>query len=59
MLAVGNDYNDLDLLSWAHTGFLVDNAPEELKIQYENVSSNNDNGFTKAVDKWMESLPVN
>ena len=27
-LAVGNDFNDLDLLEWAHTGFVTANAPE-------------------------------
>jgi Cof subfamily protein (haloacid dehalogenase superfamily) len=53
VLAVGNDYNDLDLLNWAHSGFLVANAPDELKKQYETVSSNNDSGFTEAVAKWM------
>ena len=56
VLAVGNDYNDLDLLSWAHSGFLVENAPDELKKQYETVSSNNHNGFTEAVEKWMEKI---
>ena len=53
VLAVGNDYNDLDILNWAHSGFLVENAPEELKTQYKTVSSNNNNGFTEAVEKWM------
>ncbi|HEB29661.1 MAG TPA: HAD family phosphatase [Spirochaetes bacterium] len=56
VLAVGNDYNDLDLLNWAHSGFLVENAPEELKKQFETVSSNNDSGFTEAVEKWMGGI---
>jgi Cof subfamily protein (haloacid dehalogenase superfamily) len=56
VLAVGNDYNDLDLLNWAHSGFLVENAPEELKKQYETVSSNNNNGFTEAVENWMGGI---
>jgi Cof subfamily protein (haloacid dehalogenase superfamily) len=56
VLAVGNDYNDLDLLNWVQSGFLVANAPEELKKRYDTVGSNNDSGFTEAVLKWMAEL---
>ena len=31
VVAVGNDYNDLDLLQWAGRGFVVANAPDEIK----------------------------
>ena len=47
--AVGNDYNDRDLLEWAGRGFLVENAPPDLKAEFETVSGNEENGFTEAV----------
>jgi hydroxymethylpyrimidine pyrophosphatase-like HAD family hydrolase len=33
-IALGNDYNDLDLLSWAGLSFVVYDAPMELKASY-------------------------
>ena len=53
IMAVGNDYNDVDMLSWAGQGFITANSPEELKKQYINVPSNNEDGFTKAVELWL------
>ncbi|MCK5569170.1 MAG: HAD family phosphatase [Spirochaetes bacterium] len=53
VLAVGNDYNDLDLLAWAQAAFLVENAPEELKKKFKTVGSNNESGFTEAVERWI------
>ncbi|MFO7754301.1 MAG: HAD hydrolase family protein [Desulfobacteraceae bacterium] len=50
-VAVGNDYNDLDLLEWAGTGFVVENAPSGLKKCFETVPSNNRNGVCAAVMK--------
>ena len=47
--AVGNDYNDRDLLQWAGSAFLVENAPADLKAEFETVSANGENGFTEAV----------
>lgn len=54
IMAVGNDYNDIDMLSWAGQGFITSNSPAELKERYINVPSNNDNGFTKAVELWLK-----
>ena len=34
---VGNDYNDLDMLSTFQNAFVVDNAPQELKQQFTNL----------------------
>jgi hydroxymethylpyrimidine pyrophosphatase-like HAD family hydrolase len=50
-VAVGNDYNDLDLLDWADLPFVVSNAPDELRCRYSTVASNDANGFTEAVRK--------
>ena len=49
VVAVGNDYNDRDLLEWARHSFVVSNAPESLKTRYAVVASNDDQGFTEAV----------
>lgn len=34
---IGNDYNDLDMLTTFQNAFVVDNAPDELKQQFENL----------------------
>lgn len=54
-IAVGNDYNDLDLLEWAAHSFVVANAPDDLKSQFNTVSSNNNEGVAEAVDRWFSS----
>lgn len=53
VLAVGNDYNDLDLLTWAHHRYVVGNAPDELKARFKSVSTNLENGFSDAVSRWL------
>lgn len=54
VFAVGNDYNDIDMLHWAERGFLVDNSPPELKPHFEVVASNDAGGVTEAIDRWLE-----
>jgi HAD superfamily hydrolase (TIGR01484 family) len=49
-LAVGNDYNDLDLLDWADLGCVVANAPADLCTRYRRVASHDASGFTEAVE---------
>jgi hydroxymethylpyrimidine pyrophosphatase-like HAD family hydrolase len=49
VVAVGNDYNDRDLLEWAHHAYVVANAPLSLKERYAVVASNDDQGFAEAV----------
>jgi len=49
VLAVGNDYNDRDLLEWARHAFVVANAAAPLKDRYAVVGSNDDQGFADAV----------
>ena len=48
VVAVGNDYNDEDLLRWAGRGFLVDNGAKVLRGQFNLVTSNNDCGVSRA-----------
>jgi hydroxymethylpyrimidine pyrophosphatase-like HAD family hydrolase len=50
VLAVGNDYNDIELLSWARKGVVVENAPGDMKSAFDTVRSNDEAGFTEAVE---------
>ena len=51
--AVGNDYNDLDLLGWAHRSYVVENAPEDLSPGSMAVASNDESGVAMAVEHWL------
>ena len=53
VLAVGNDYNDLDLLEWSGTGYMVANAPDELRDRFPTVASHDRCGVTEAVQRWL------
>jgi HAD superfamily hydrolase (TIGR01484 family) len=55
ILAVGNDYNDLDLLSWARHRFVVSNAPDELRNRFPMVRSSSESGFSEAVHHWLHT----
>lgn len=52
-MAVGNDYNDLDLLEWAAQGYVVENAPDDLKSEFQQVTSNNNGGVAEAASRWL------
>jgi hydroxymethylpyrimidine pyrophosphatase-like HAD family hydrolase len=52
--AVGNDYNDEDLLAWAGGGYIVANGPERLKDIFPSVVSNNEGGVSEAVLRWLQ-----
>jgi hydroxymethylpyrimidine pyrophosphatase-like HAD family hydrolase len=54
VMAVGNDYNDLDLLRWAARSFVVNGAPEELLGLFPTVHSADESDFSVAVDRWQE-----
>ena len=54
-LSIGNDYNDLDLLEWAGTSFVVENAPQDLKERFPVVASHNASGVSEAVQRWLAS----
>jgi len=48
-LGIGNDFNDIDLLNFTHYSYVVDNAPLELKQQYQITASVDHNGFSKII----------
>ena len=52
-LAVGNDYNDCDMLDWAGTSYVVSNAPAPLKQRYSVTASNKDAGVSVCIARWQ------
>ena len=53
-IAVGNDYNDLDMLEWAERACVVSNAPPSMRVRYKVVCANDEDGFSEAVRGWQE-----
>jgi hydroxymethylpyrimidine pyrophosphatase-like HAD family hydrolase len=54
-VAIGNDYNDLDLLDWADLSYVVGNAPADLCARYTTVPSNDAAGFSEAVRRALSA----
>jgi hydroxymethylpyrimidine pyrophosphatase-like HAD family hydrolase len=54
--AVGNDYNDEDLLHWSGQSFIVANGPPSLKALFQSVASNDNGGVNEAVSRWLSAL---
>jgi hypothetical protein len=52
VLAVGNDYNDLDLREWAAASYLVAGSPPELSARVPVACSGEDSDFAEAVQRW-------
>ena len=48
-LAIGNDYNDLDMLDWAARACVVSNAPPWMRAKYDVVGTNDEDGFADAI----------
>lgn len=48
-IAVGNDFNDVDLLNWAEKSFVVEESPAPLKSIYNVIGSNLDSPITNVV----------
>ena len=53
--AVGNDYNDTDLLDWAANAYVVANAPHALRAVHAVVASNDDDGFAEVARRVVAS----
>jgi len=50
IVAIGNDFNDIDMLEYAQNSYVVANAPEKLLIKYKKVESNNNDGVAEVID---------
>ena len=55
-MGIGNDYNDIQLLDWTGTSYIMENSPEDLKKRFNSVPSNANEGFAYAVDNWLEEI---
>jgi Cof subfamily protein (haloacid dehalogenase superfamily) len=53
VLAIGNYYNDLEMLKFAGVGIAMENSPEKLKQEADDVTlSNNEDGVAAALRKY-------
>jgi len=53
IVAVGNDFNDRDLLDWATHSFVVANAPEELRARHHVVAAHDEDGFAEVAAAFL------
>ena len=56
-LAVGNDFNDVEMLRWANRARVVANAPEPLRREFLSVADHGESGFSDAVEEWLADSP--
>lgn len=54
-IGVGNDYNDINLLDFTTYSYMVANAPVELLKRYHIAPSNDEDGFSWAVEQVLNS----
>jgi hydroxymethylpyrimidine pyrophosphatase-like HAD family hydrolase len=52
-MGIGNDFNDLDLLQWTDKSYVVGNAPESMRNDFNVVCENNSDGFSDAVSDFL------
>lgn len=52
--ALGNDFNDLDLLEWAGASAVVGNAPPELRARFAVVADCVEGGAAQAIQGWLD-----
>ncbi len=56
IVSIGNDYNDIELLDWSGTSYILANAPQQLKLKYKNGLNNFEDGFAEVVNKYFRFL---
>lgn len=52
-LALGNDYNDLQMLEWANTSYMVENAPDPIKTGCKICTNNRNNPLSDVIIKLL------
>lgn len=52
---IGNDFNDIDLLDFTQFSYLVSNGADGLKSKYRLTLSNNESGFSEAINQLLNS----
>lgn len=54
VMALGNDYNDLDMLHWAGESWVVESSPAELRDNFATIITDGKGGnLTAAVQRWL------
>ena len=54
IMAIGDNFNDLEMMEYAHLSIAMDNAPDEVKAIADFVTdSNNDDGVAKAIERFI------
>jgi hypothetical protein len=53
-LALGNDFNDLDLLNWAQLSYIVENAPRSIKNNYAITAHHDNDAFYRLIQSTFE-----
>ena len=54
VFSIGNDFNDLHMLRWTRSSFVVANASAPLLDEFRVVSSNDNDGFSEAAALWIK-----
>ena len=55
-MSIGNDYNDIQMLEWTGSAFVMENSPDDLKKRFKVCPSNEFDGFAVAVDEWLNHI---
>ena len=56
-MAIGDNYNDIEMLEFAGHAYIMGNATEELRERgWQTTLSNNENGVALAVEAALEGL---
>lgn len=59
MIAVGDNFNDLDMIEFAGLGVAVENAPDEVKAAADFVTrSNHDDGVAQVIEQFILMNPM-
>lgn len=53
IMAIGNDFNDTDMLDFVPNSYVVDNAPDVLKVKHKVVNDAANSGFSQAVNLFL------
>jgi hydroxymethylpyrimidine pyrophosphatase-like HAD family hydrolase len=58
-MAIGDNFNDLEMLAFAGIPFIMGNACPELKARgWPVTASNDENGVAQAIERILEGSPV-
>jgi hydroxymethylpyrimidine pyrophosphatase-like HAD family hydrolase len=54
IIAIGDNYNDIDMIQYAALGIAMGNAPDKVKLSADDVTLTNDeNGVAESIKKYI------